>query len=87
MRTLHHSPAKRRISEAVLSFALAKEGDLTQSRKAAKRRVPMTHSIQTPDNDDGKPSYLCGFVASRETNPLRSARPFGSAALRAMAAL
>ncbi|MDN4630129.1 hypothetical protein QCD71_01275 [Sphingomonas sp. PsM26] len=46
----------------------------------------MTRSIQTPNND-GKPFFLCAFVALCETNLLRSTRPIGGAALRAMVTL
>jgi len=46
----------------------------------------MVRSIQTPNND-GRPFFLCGFVALCETNLLRSTRPIGGAALRAMAML
>ena len=87
MRALCQLPAKLRILEAFLSFAAAKKGNLTQSRKATKWRASTARFIQTPDNDDRKPFFLWGFVALCETNPPRFTRPIRSDALRAMAAL
>jgi len=66
MRGLHHPHAERRVPEAFLSLAAAKEGDCTQSRKAAKRPASIAHLILTPNANPEKTSSLCVFAPLRD---------------------
>ncbi|WP_157136860.1 hypothetical protein [Sphingomonas sp. PAMC 26617] len=66
MRGLHHSPAKRPVPEAFLASASAEEGDLTQSRKAAKRPASILRPVVSRNASREEIPSLCAFAPLRD---------------------
>jgi hypothetical protein len=66
MVALQNSPAKRRAPQAFLHFAAAKEGDLTQSRKAAKRPALIRRAVPSRNASRNETSSLCAFAPLRD---------------------
>jgi hypothetical protein len=70
MRALCQLPAKLRIPEAFLSFAAAKKGNLTQSRKAAKRPASILRPVLSPNASRVETSSLSAFAPLRDQSLL-----------------